>query len=153
MTSVEAPPARAARRRPPGVTALAWFFVFGVAMSGLSAVSLLTPGGWLEPMWRLNPRAHGAFAQMGAAAPVMLGVVCAACGACAYGFFTARRWGYVLAVIGLSVQLLASVANAVFGPEPRAWLGVPIVALILWYLFRGHVRAYFRSGEGALKAP
>src|SRR5512146_940400 len=80
--------------RPPGITALSAFFAFGVLASGLSAVSLLTPGGLLEPMWQLNPRAHESFSRMGAWATILLGTVCLACVAAAYGFFVGSLWGY-----------------------------------------------------------
>ena len=131
------------RSRPVGVTALACLFTVGVLASGLSAISLLTPGGPLEPMWRLNPRARESFSRMGPWAPVLLGVVCLACAACAYGFLTGRRWGYRTGVAGLVINLVGDVVNAALGAEPRAIVGVPVVALILWYLASRQVRGYF----------
>ena len=122
---------------------LACLFAFGTLPSGLSFISLLTPGGPLEPMWRLNPRAHEAFSRMGAWALLVLGIVCIACAACAFGFFNGRRWGYWLGVGGLLVNATGDLVNAALGIEPRAWVGVPIVALILWYLSRSRVRAFF----------
>ena len=133
----------ALRPRPPGVTALALLSIFGTLASGLSFISLLTPGGPLEPMWRLNPRAHEAFSHMGAWALLVLGVVCVGCATSAFGFLTGRRWGYWLGVVGLLVHLIGDVVNTVLGIEPRAVVGVPVVALILWYLSRPGVRAYF----------
>lgn len=132
--------------RPAGVTALACLFSLGVLASGLSAISLLDPGGFLEPMWRLNPRARESFSRMGAWAPLLLAVVCIACAACAYGFFTGRRWGYWLGAGGLLVNAAGDVVNAALGIEPRALIGVPIVALILWYLSSSRVRGFFGIG-------
>ena len=131
------------RRRPLGVTLLGCLFAFGTFATGLSAVALLTPGGPLEPIWRLNPRGHELFGRMGAWAPIALGVVCAACGLAAFGFFTGRRWGYRLGVGVLAVDLLGDVVNWATGFEPKAFVGVPIVALLLWYLSRPKVRAFF----------
>lgn len=133
--------------RPAGVTAVACLFVLGALTSGLSAVSLLTPGGPLEPIWRLNPRARESFSRMGLWAPVLLVVVCVACLACAWGFFAGRRWGYRLGVAGLLVNLTADVLNAVLGIEPRALVGVPVVALLLWYLLSRRVRGFFAAGD------
>jgi hypothetical protein len=130
-------------QRPPGVTALACFFGFGTLASGLSFVSLLTPGGPLEPVWRLNPRAHEVFSRMGAWALLLLGIVCLACSACAYGFFKGFRWSYWLGIGGLLVNLTGDLVNSALGIEPRAVVGVPVVALILWYLSRSKVRAFF----------
>jgi len=133
--------------RPAGVTALSCLFLLGVLASGLSAISLLTPGGPLEPIWRLNPRARESFARMGPWAPLLLGVVCLACAACAYGFFTGRRWGYRLGVVGLIVNCAGDIINAALGIEPRAVVGVPIVVLILWYLASRQVRGFFQASN------
>jgi hypothetical protein len=129
--------------RPAGITALACLFALGTLVSGLSAIALLTPGGVLEPMWRLNPRARDSFARMGTWALLLLGVVCLACAACAYGFLTGQRWGYRLGVGGLLVNLAGDVVNAALGIEPRAVIGVPVVGLILWYLASRQVRGFF----------
>ncbi len=135
--------------RPPGITALSVFFAFGTLASGLSAVSLLTPGGPLEPVWRLNPRAHDALAGMGTWAPLLLGAVCLACAAAAYGFFTGRLWGYRLGITLLVVNLAGDLINAGLGIEPRAVVGLPIVGLLLWYLSSSRVRTFFRPTAGA----
>jgi hypothetical protein len=94
-------------------------------------------------MWKLNPRARESFSRMGVWAPLLLALVCAACAACAYGFFTGRRWAYPLGVGGLVVNMTGDILNAALGIEPRAVVGVPVVALILWYLFSRRVREFF----------
>ena len=134
---------RPQRIRPAGVTVLTCLFVVGTLASGLSVISLLSPGGVLEPMWRMNPRARDSFARMGTWAPVLLSVVCLACATCAYGFFTGKRWGYRLAVGGLLVNMAGDVVNAALGIEPRAVVGVPVVAMILWYLASRQIRSFF----------
>ena len=133
--------------RPRGVTALACFCVFGVLASGLSFISLLDPGGPLEPIWTLNPRAREQFGKMGLWAVLLMGTVCAACAAAAYGFIKGRRWGYWLGIIGLSIQLTGDLVNGVLGIERRALVGVPIVALLLWYLRTERVKVFFECGE------
>jgi hypothetical protein len=133
--------------RPPGITALAGLFAFGTLASGLSVVSLLSPGGLLEPMWWLNPRAHEVFSRMGVWAPLLLGTVCLACAASAYGFFTGKRWGFRLGVTLLLVNLTGDLINAALGIEPRAVVGVPIVALLLWYLSSRKVKGFFASAK------
>jgi hypothetical protein len=136
--------------RPRGVTALACLFAFGTLASGLAALSLLDRGGPLEPMWRLNPRGRAGFASLGGWAFALLVPVCLACAASAYGFFRGRRWGYRLGIALLLVNLAGDLGNAVSGVEPRAWVGVPIVALLLGYLSSAKVRGFFapavRSG-------
>src|SRR5215210_5903625 len=83
--------------RPLGITALGIFFAAGFLIALTSAISLLFPESFLEPMWRLNPRARTAFSSMGAWAPVLLITVSAACGAAAFGLWRGRRWGYRVA--------------------------------------------------------
>jgi hypothetical protein len=136
--------------RPRGITALGCLFVFGVFASGLATVSLLFPGGALEPVWRLNPRAREAFERMGPWPPLLLGAVCVACAFAAYGLFHGRPWGYRLTIVLLLVNLAGDLINAGLGIEPRAFIGIPIVAVLLAYLASRKVRAYFALAAASL---
>ena len=135
--------------RPAGVTALSIFFIFGACMSFIAFASLLFPGSFLEPVWRLNPRAREAFAGMGACAVVLMCFVSAACAAAALGLWRGARWGHRLAVALLAVNLLGDIANVITGTEPRALVGVPVVAALLMYLMSGRVRRFFRGRVAA----
>jgi len=134
--------------RPGGVTALAIFFAAGAAVCLVTTVALLFPGGVLEPIWRLNPRARAGFASLGAWAPVLLAAVGLACAAAARGLWSGRRWGRRLAMALLAVNLAGDAANVVLGTEPRALVGIPIAALLLLFLATGRVRAYFAERTG-----
>jgi hypothetical protein len=129
--------------RPGGVAALAVFFGLGALISLASCVSLLNPGSLLEPMWRLNPRAREAFDRMGPMSLVLLAAVCAACASAAIGLWSGKPWGYRVAVVLLVVNLMGDIINVLFGVEPRAVVGVPIVGGLLVYLASRRVRAYF----------
>lgn len=94
-------------------------------------------------MWRLNPHAHEAFAGMGAWAPILMATVCLSCAASAYGFFRGRRWGYRLGIGLLLVNLTGDLVNAALGIEPRAVWGLPVVALLIWYLASSRARSFF----------
>jgi hypothetical protein len=133
------------RRRPGGITALSIFFGAGAAISLTSAVALVFPGSFLEPMWRLNPRARTAFAGLDPWAPVLLAVVCAACAAAALGLWRGRRWGHRLAIALIAINLAGDLVNVALGIEPRAIAGVPVAALILLYLGSARVRSFFRA--------
>ena len=50
--------------RPIGITALSLFFLFGAGASFVSFISLLFPGSFLDPVWRLNPRARAGLGGM-----------------------------------------------------------------------------------------
>ena len=67
--------------RPAGITALSLFFVFGTVMSGLAVFMLLFPGGVLEPLGRLNPRARDGLTAMGVWALLLMSLVSVACAA------------------------------------------------------------------------
>jgi hypothetical protein len=82
---------------------------------------------------------------MGVWAPVLMSVVCLACGASAYGFFTGQRWGYRLGIALLLINLTGDVANAALGIERRALIGVPVAALLLWYLSTSRVKGFFAA--------
>lgn len=131
--------------RPIGITALSIFFLFGATMTFIAAVSLLFPQSFLEPMWRLNPRAREGFAVIGPWAIVLFVTVGLACGTAAVGLWHGARWGYWTAVILLTVNLLGDVANVVLGTEPRAIVGVPIVVTILILLMTKRTKQYFNA--------
>jgi len=97
--------------RPLGITALSIFFLFGATASFLSFVSLLFPGSFLEPMWRLNPRARAGFAGIGVWAVVLMCAVSVACASAAVGLWRGARWSYWLAVMLLTINLLGDIAN------------------------------------------
>lgn len=119
------------------------FFISGTLASGLAAISLLTPGGYLEPIWRLNPVGHAGLRALGAWAPPTLAAVSLACAAAGYGFVTGKRWGYWLGVALLLANLAGNSVNIAFGIERRTLVGIPIVVLLLWYLSSPSVRQYF----------
>ncbi|MGA9998070.1 MAG: hypothetical protein WBP93_21835 [Pyrinomonadaceae bacterium] len=131
--------------RPLGITALSIFFLFGTAASFVSFVSLLFPGSFLEPLWRLNPRAREGFASIGAWAIVLMCVVCVACLSAAVGLWRGAQYGYRLAVILLAINLLGDIANVLLGTEPRAAVGIPIVLAILAYMMSKRARRFFLS--------
>jgi hypothetical protein len=133
--------------RPTGITALSIFFLFGTAASFVSFVSLLFPGSFLEPLWRLNPRAREGFASMGAWAIVLMCAVSIACALAATGLWRGARWGYWLAIALLTINLIGDIINVVTGTEPRAVVGVPIVIAILAFLTSKRVRGFFRKAS------
>ncbi len=137
------------KTRPIFITALSIFFSFGGVVSFLSFISLLFPGSPLEPMWRLNPRAHEGFTDLGLWAIVLMFVVCAACVLAAVGLWRGTRWGYWLAVVLLAVNLLGDIANVVLGIEPKAAVGIPIVVVVLAFLMSKGARHFFTSSADA----
>ena len=135
------------KARPFGVIALIMLFAIGTCASFLSAVALLFPGSFLEPIWRLNPNAHAGFSRIGSWAIVLMIAVCIACTFTAVGLWRRRRWGYWLAVGMLVINLGGNVVNVVTGTEPGAVIGIPIVGAILAYLMRKRTRYHFNDSS------
>lgn len=132
------------RSRLPGLTALSLFFAAGALVSGVTAVALAFPGSPLEPMWRLNPPARLAFAQLGPWGVVLMLTVLGACLGAARGLWSGRRWGYGLAVGLLVVNLCGDLLNAALRGDRRTLIGVPIGGLMVAYLLSRRVRERFR---------
>jgi hypothetical protein len=63
------------KTRPLVVTILILLFVIGVIASLISIISLTFPGSFLEPVWKLNPRAREGFARMGGWSILLMAVV------------------------------------------------------------------------------
>jgi len=132
------------KRRPVVVTVLSYLFIFGAVVSALALVALLWRTGPLEPLWRLNPRAKESFAALGNWAIVLMAVVSALCTATAIGLHQGRRFGLILGLTMLLISMLGDAANALLGLEPRAWIGVPIAALLLVALAAPSSRAFLQ---------
>ena len=124
------------QNRPAGIAALSLFFVFGTLMSGLATAMLLFPGGALNTMWRLNPRAHEGFAAIGPIAVPLMSLVCAACATAALGLWQCTRWGFWMALTILSVNLAGDIANTLITHELRTLIGLPIGGFMILYLLR-----------------
>lgn len=133
----------AARLRDLGVSFLTAFATFGTLVSTLTCVALLFPGGWLEPMWRLNPPAHTQFLAMGNGAILLMVVVAIGCALVARGLWIGAEWGRRLAVGGLVVNLIGDLANAIFRGDLRTLIGLPIGGAMIAYLLSARAKSYF----------
>src|SRR5438094_10379482 len=119
-----------AEARPIGVTALSLFFLFGAGASFVSFISLLFPGSFLEPIWRLNPRARAGLGGMGVWAVILMGAVCVGCALAAVGLWRGARWGYWLAVSLVASNLLGDIVHVFLGRDPRDVIGIPIALAV-----------------------
>jgi hypothetical protein len=131
-------------KRPLGVTGLGIFFSLATVITLIAASSLLFPGGFLEPLWRLNPRGHEGLVASGIWAVILFLTVGLSCAAAAIGLWRGKRWGCVLSIVILVVNLAGDLFNVISGQERRAAIGIPIVLAILAYLMSRRVRTFFR---------
>lgn len=136
-------------KRPLGITALSIFFITGALISFTAGVSLIVPAGLLEPIWRLNPHGHEGLLRIGLWAVALLFSASASCAAAAVGLWRRARWGHIVAIVLIAINLLSDLANAVLGTEPRAIVGVPIALAILFYLMSRRVRNFFAGNRNS----
>ena len=110
------------------------FFAAGAVICSVVMLALAFPGGVLESIWRLRPDARADFQEIGVWSIALMAAVGAACGLAAFGLARRTEWGRRLAVSVLTVNLVADTFNAVFGHDLRTLIGLPIGALMVWYL-------------------
>jgi hypothetical protein len=69
-----------------------------------------------------------------------------------WGMWSGKEWAWILAIILYALGALSSVISLA-GGNLGSVVGLLIDALLLWYLFRPHVKAFFGRGMGAQPAP
>lgn len=117
------------------------FFAFGATMCSLTMILLIFPGTSLDTAWRLNPDAHQAFQTLGKASALLMFVVGTACAFAAIGMWQGSQWGMRLAVVILSVNILADLFNALVRHDLRTLIGLPIGGAMMVYLIRRRKKA------------
>jgi hypothetical protein len=122
------------------------FLVFGTIMTLLAGATLAWPGTVLDRIWTLNPTARAEMAPLGRWMGLPFLCLSLILAAAAGGCFTRRRWGWLLAVLVISVQVLGNAVNLVHGNYLQGPTGVVIAGLLLAYLVSRRVRAAFMSG-------
>ncbi len=71
---------------------------------------------------------------MGLSAPLLMAMVCVACGMAALGLRRCKRWGYGVALSILTINLVGDIANAVMAHDWRTLIGLPIGGAMIVYL-------------------
>ena len=133
-------------RRPLGCIPIGVFFVFGATMAAYAAITLAWPGTPLDALWVLNSRGHEGLATLGRIASVPFCVLSAALACAAVGWFRRRRWGWVLGVTIIGINMAGDLGQLVIGERLRGIVGVVIAGALLAYMTRPGVRNYFRRG-------
>ena len=134
---------RALHTRPLGITALIIFFLVGALISFIAGLSLLFPSTFFEAMWRVNPHGHEGLLRIDLWGVALLFAASASCAAATIGLWRRTRWGHILAITLIVVNLFSDLINTALRIEPRAIVGVPIALAILLYLRSRRVQNYF----------
>lgn len=116
-------------RRPPGITALSMFFVFGAIVTGVMAALVLFPGDVETPATQ-------------SASPIMITIglllmiaACVACIAAAIGLWRCALWGMWTALVILCANILSDITDLITTHDWRTLIGLPLSGLLIWYLW------------------
>ena len=130
--------------KPFGYAAIGVFLFFGATMASFAAITLAFPGTFLDRAWALNPVAHQQLATLGKVMALPFLLLALALLMAGLGWFRRSRWGWMLAVVIISINLLGDLFNAFRGEWLKGAVGVLIAGWLLTYMTREHVREYFR---------
>ena len=111
---------------PRGFTAIGVFLFFGAVMASLAATTLLWRGTVLDRLWTLNPTAYKQLAPLGRIVGILFLALSAALITAGIGWFQRRLWGWRLAVVIISTQVVGDVVNCVRGDWLRGGTGIII---------------------------
>jgi len=125
--------------RPMGITIVAIVFVIGLILNIAVATDLLGLTGGIPASER------GELAVPVGAVLLISGVLELVA---AYGLWTLRPWGWTLAVVLMAAAFVKNILQYLNDNSLLIAMIVSAIipALILWYLFRPHVRSAFRRG-------
>jgi len=126
-----------------GLLLVGIFLLVAAFVAVLAATSILFPGTPLKRIWQLNPRAHQQLAPLGKAIGALFLLLATALATAAFGWFKRRRWGWLLTVVIIAVQLLGDFVNALSGHFLDGAIGVSIASALLFYLLRRNVKRAF----------
>lgn len=117
-----------------GILILFFGLALAVVSAFFSAVNLAIPVG---------------LGIIAAGAVVILGILGLLVG---WGLWTGKGWARILAIILSGLGVLISLAGLVLGSIPSV-VGLAIDGLVLWYLFRPNVKAFFGGNTQPFPQP
>ena len=131
--------------RPRGFIPIGVFFVFGATMAAYAAITLTWPGTPLDALWALNKRGHEGLLWLGRIAAIPFIVLSVALAFAAVGWFRRRRWGWILGVTIIGINMVGDLSQLVMGEQWKGAVGVLIAGALLTYMVKPGVRKYFRG--------
>ena len=129
-------------RRPTGITILGILeIISGVVLAILAAVFGALSGSMGEMMYGMMGEFVGAFGGILAA---VFGILAAISFLIAWALFSAKRWARIIVIIFSIIGLMMDAVSLVSG-NPFSIASVILNIIILWYMWRPHVIAYFNK--------
>ncbi len=123
------------KERPTGVTILAVLEFLASAIVLLMGLLMIGGGGMFATAYRHDAGLMGGLLVVGGILMLAMGIVGLLV---AWGLWTGKSWAWWLVVIGSGLGVLSILSLNLSGVVDAA-----ISALVLWYLFKPHVKDFF----------
>ena len=134
--------------RPGGVTVLSILDFIGGILAFLVGLFVVAVGG-SGLLAQLGYGLFSGFVVVAGVAVVIIGLLSLLLG---YGMWTGKGWAWLLAVILYALGALSSLLSLA-GGSFGSIVSLVIYGLLLWYLWKPHVKAYFGKGMGMQSTP
>ncbi len=112
-------------------------------MAAFAGITLVRPGTALDSAWTLNPHAYRLLAPLGKTVGVLFLFLSTALVAAAAGWLRRRKWGWWLAIVIISTQILGDLVNISRGQVIQGSVGVVLAGTLLLFMTRPYVRGMF----------
>lgn len=152
--------------RPTGVTVLAVLSILGAIAFLLGGAALIVVGlviGTYAGSQLTNQITTSGYSALASLTAGTIALVFTAIGAIllilgflylavAVGFLGGRGWAWTLGMIGYIIGIVLNIVQIAFGAYSSA-AGLIIGIIIVYYLTRPHVKAFFGKGGGTMMPP
>ena len=135
--------------RPLGVSIIAILNVISGIIMLIGGVGLAAVGSALPTMTTVNPNAGGQMALvglLGGGAAAAVGAVLIVLGIVsfivAWGLFKGKGWAWTVTIILSGISVIMGIVSLV-GGNFGAIVNIIIAGVVIYYLYRPHVKAYF----------
>ena len=132
--------------RPTGVTIIAILNIIGGIVMVVAGISLVTFGALMPMMPMTGAGMYGLSSALVGAGSAAIGAIVLALGIAsfvvAYGLLKGLGWAWTLTVV-LAVASIVLNAISVASGNFGGIISIIISAVILYYMYRPHVKAYF----------
>jgi len=136
------------KTRPTGVTIIAILNIISGIIMIIGGAGLAAIGSLLPAMTTIDPNAGGQLAVAGllGAGGVAVGGILIILGIIsfivAWGLLKGRAWAWIVTLILSIISLILGIVSVVAGSFGSI-INIIIAAIIIYYLYRPHVKAYF----------
>ena len=136
------------KTRPTGVTIIAILNIISGIIMIIGGAGLAAIGSLLPAMTTIDPNAGGQLAVAGllGAGGVAVGGILIILGiisfVVAWGLLKGRAWAWTVTLILSIISLILGIVSVVAGSFGSI-INIIIAAIIIYYLYRPHVKAYF----------